>query len=294
MRSRSKSTGRFAAGKGSRFAVFAVVASTLTVAGFGARLDDGTAATLSPDLLLKRIYEGGRAERLVALEAAAYTSDPWPVLPYLAALMGARDRGTASRSARALVKCLSMSAAAPYRDSEVVSGEAAQLAEQLHEIAGDARLDADIRASAVHGIGILAAFERNAAARVKDLLSDDEIEVRRSAFGLVTPPVADDLLKEVAKMAKIDADKGLRAQAAALLCENALAHGVKAPSSDLTEILKAALGDQETPAEGAASILICISNFERASTADLIDLALKNPDSSVLEFWEGRDEQLKR
>lgn len=241
------------------------------------------AAILTFAQLMSAVYTGSRVERLVALDAAGCLDDPWPILPYAAALMGARERPVASRATLLLLDSLSEVAGKPTL--EVVEGQVTQLAGQLLSLARDARIDLDIRASALAGVQLLQVIGNTLKVLPLELLEDSDAVVRSAGLALLEPPIEEPVLIQLAKIVKEDEDFRLRGQAASLLCENALAHGVRVPSADLTAVMESVLGNYQAPADAAAAVLSCLANFPTEARVDLIDLAVGHPDPSVKEFW---------
>jgi hypothetical protein len=233
------------------------------------------------------MYGSERNSRLVAIDTAAFVEDPWPLLPYLAALMGARDRQTSSRAAHSFISALSRITGDPWNRLEAIAGQARQLAGQLASLAADARLDVDIRASSITGIMLLRAYDRALGlsdSKVSALLDDEDMEIRRAALATIRVPASRSLLSRLVEIAGPESAPTMRGQAADLLCENALSQGAKAPSKDLAKILSQVLGDAAVPAEGIAPILACLARFPVETRADLWDVALRHPDPAVAEF----------
>jgi hypothetical protein len=234
-------------------------------------------------------YHGSRVEQLMALDVAGYMSERWSVLPYLAALMGARDRSVASRASHSLLQLLLAESENIFGSVETVSAGVEQLAGQLLLLAEDVRFDVDIRTTALRGIQLI----RNMGYELPDslsiidakLLEDHEVLVRRAALATLTPPLEDDRLIWLAKIVSEDSDLWLKGQAAALLCENALAQGVTVPSKDLIQVMESVLGNSDVPGGAIGSILGCLSHFSVEIRGDLIDLAINHPDPSVKKFW---------
>jgi hypothetical protein len=249
------------------------------------------ASEASPPQLVAAIYRGARSERLTALEAAGVLVDPWPVLPFLAAVMGAPERQSASRATASLLADLDRCRTEFGDPSDLVPGQAEQLAEQLFAVAGNRRVDPDIRASALAAVAAISQIDGQPRTAGAELLGDAETTIRGAAMAMFEPPLPDPQLGLVAEMAAGDKDRILRGQAAGLLCENALAHGVKAPSPDLRKLLLALLGDVQAPPEGIAPILGCLARFPPAARADLIDVALRHPATEVRSYWEALIEQ---
>lgn len=236
--------------------------------------------------LVQAFYTGSRTERLVALDVAGCLEDPWTILPYLASLMGARDRQVSSRAAGALLKHLSGGNCGIQELAEVVPGQVVQLMDQLLSLANDVRLDVDLRASALAGIRFLRERGYVFSGDFSELLRDPDRAVRRAALAVVDHPISEDYLSVLASIVFDDQDSRLRGQAAALLCENALVHGVSAPSKDLTTVMKTVIGDAQVPADAIAPLLACLSHFPAPARADLIDLASSHPDKRVGEYWK--------
>ncbi|MCP4198051.1 MAG: hypothetical protein GY762_12960 [Proteobacteria bacterium] len=234
--------------------------------------------------LMSAVYSGSRIERLVALDATGCLDDPWPVLPYMAALMGARERPVASRASLILLNSLSKVTGKPYL--EVVEGQVTQLAGRLLSLARDERIDLDMRASALVGVQLLQTIGNTQKPFPLELLEDSDTVIRRAVFALLVPPIEDTVLIRLAKMVEEDDDLRLRGQAAALLCENALVHGVRVPSADLTAVMASVLGNYEVPAGAVGAVLSCLSNFQTEARVDLIDLAMGHPDPSIKELWK--------
>jgi hypothetical protein len=148
------------------------------------------------------------------------------------------------------------------------------------------RLDLDIRVSALAGVQSLHILGNALEFFPLELLKDDETVIRGGGLALLEPPMEENSLVMLAKMVGQDNDLWLRGQAAALLCENALAHGVRAPSNDLTEVMESVLGNDEVPAGAIGSVLSCLSHFPTETRVDLIDLAMGHPDPSIKAFWK--------
>ncbi|MCP4605517.1 MAG: hypothetical protein GY847_34185 [Proteobacteria bacterium] len=244
------------------------------------------ARLLTPEQLRSAFYKGTRTERLVALDAAGQLNDSWSVLPYLGALMGARDRQVASRAAQSLVISLTKETQKHVVSSETVPGQAKQLAEQLLSIARDVRLDLDVRTSSLVGIELLKMQGHTIQPDLSDLLEEDEVVIRRAVLATLEPPIAENILAGLAGMTIGDDNLRLRGQAAALLCENALAHGVEAPSEDLARVLSTVLGNAEVPADGIGPIMGCLARFPARARIDLISLARSHPDPAVEQYWK--------
>jgi hypothetical protein len=252
------------------------------------------ARALGPTELTAAFYRGTRTERLVALDAAASTAlaDPFAVLPSLAALMGARDRQVASRATRALYSQLRRKADRPTAFSETVPGQISQLREQLMPLALDRRLDTDVRGVALLGIGLLESeLPETDQTWMLDLLSDPEMALRRASITALRPPLEESLLNGLAKTAIADPDLGTRGYAAAMICENALSHGVEEPSADLTDLLKNTLENTQIPVDALGGVLACIAHFKGDRRADLVDLALAHPDPAVAAYWKSQKQR---
>jgi len=244
------------------------------------------AQKLSTEDLVLVMYRGDRSQRQVAFELAGYAVDPWPLLPYLASFMGASERQTASRAALALLTALEGVVARVGDSPDAVPGQIEQLGSQLGRVAAAENLDLDLRAGAIVGLRLLGQIAGSPTAPGAELFEDPEPAIRAAAMGMLSPPFDDERLAALAELASADQSLTLRGQAAALLCENALAHGVKQPSPDLTRLLQTTLGAASMPAEGVAPILACLRRFKPEARADLVSTALGHPDPRVKAYWE--------
>ncbi|MDJ0762681.1 MAG: HEAT repeat domain-containing protein [Myxococcota bacterium] len=239
------------------------------------------------DELVHAIYEGTRAQRVLAIDVAGCEGQPVAVLPYLAALMGARERQVAARAAAALTRHINQLWSAPDTDlAETVPGQLEALGSQVWSVATDPSLDVDIRVSAIAAVHHLFTQEHLDKTDLSDLLKESDPAIRGAALAALLPPIQERYLPLLAEMAADDTDLQLKGQAAALLCENARAHGVSEPSKDLSHILRAILGNAEMPADSIGPILGCLNRFSVAARADLIDVALGHPDKSVSNYWD--------
>ena len=246
------------------------------------------ASTLSPRELTDAFYSGMRLMRLIALDAALEErTDPFFVASSLAALMGAEERQTASRAAHALDAIIRRANADPEGYTAVVPGQAAQLIGQLRPLARDPRLDLDIRIVAMSAVISLSPYSNTGSDEwLSGLLDDPDIVVRRSAVGYLAPPLRDDVVIKLSGMVTDDSDLFVRGQAAAMLCENALAHEVKDPSDDLTEYLKTTLQTRNMPIDAIGGILGCLRRFEGKNKDALVEIAIAHPDPAVNTFWK--------
>jgi hypothetical protein len=245
------------------------------------------AAHVGPKQLVAAFYRGSRSDRLVALDAAAFTRDPFYVAPSLAALMGAADRQVASGAAEALDTLILNAVSSPAGFSAVVPKQAMQLIEQLRAVALDRRLDVDIRSVAMDGIIALsgiAGWEIEAWALA--LVNDSETIVRQKALGALTLPLSEKAVAVVAKMVAADNHLGVRGQAAEILCENARQHKVKDPSDDLTTILKSTMQTPGMPVSAIGGILACLTQFDGKNQGTLVDIAVAHPDPAVKALWK--------
>ena len=247
------------------------------------------AGKLSATEIVTAIYRGGRSTRLAALEVAGYVNHPWPILPYLVALMNAPERQTASRSTGAMLRCLQRISSSPSGPADVIEGEFEQLVMALFEVADNHLLASDLRASALFGVGMIDNMTERRHEPSQALLEDEDVAVRAAAIGLLNPPLGDGVLGVLVRIATSSEETPMiRSQAVGLLCENAHAHGVKAPSKDLAKIIRSLLS-AELPAEAVLPIMGCLRRFPPDARADLVDLALKHPDPAVGKFWESTE-----
>jgi len=244
------------------------------------------AHSLAPSDILAAIYRGGREQRIIAVEAAGYLEDPWPMIPYLVALMTAGERQLASRSAGALVMAMERSVSRPPDGVRQPQARVRQLAGALEMVALDDRLALDIRCAALRVIGLLSHLSGVKIEPPAPLFDDPEEALRGAALALLEPPLEEDVLGRLVKLAKGETDPVLRGQAARLLCENALAHGVEAPSSDLEKVLIQVVESAKGPNE-TLSLLGCLARFPPEGRASIVDAAMKHQDPSIGKYWEG-------
>ena len=250
-------------------------------AGIGARV----AAQLTAEQIEAAMIHGTRAERLVAIEAAAHLENPWPILPYLAAFLGAEERAAASQAAASLLDALAGLAARPDAMSEVVPGQAAQLARSLLATAQNDVLALDLRVAALVAIRSLEEIARTAFAPDAALLESEEPPVASASMALLAPPLSDAQLSALAAIAEGSAEPSLRGQAIGALCENALSHKVAKPSDDLAALIRG-IFDKSLPGAALLPALACLGRFPPEARAGLVDLALAHPDPAVKRFWD--------
>ncbi|MFO8073148.1 MAG: hypothetical protein R6V85_14850 [Polyangia bacterium] len=243
------------------------------------------ARALTPRDLLTAVYRGDRSQRLVAVSAAGYLDDPLPMIPYLVALSGARQRETASRAAHALLLSLDRLESGPEAAPELIGAQARQIAGQSLDLAKDERLDVDIRVVGVETARRVSALG-GVEPELEGLLADGCPALRGAALAAWTPPLSKSALAAAAEMVERDESPMLRGQAAGLLCENALAHGVKAPSPDLIRLLRGAIADRTTPAEGVAPIMACLARFSPRARSELVEGMRDRDDEALADLWE--------
>jgi hypothetical protein len=243
------------------------------------------AAALTAEQIAAAMYRGTRAQRIVAIDAAEHLEYPWPILPYLAAFLRAPDRAVASQATASLLGALARVAGRPDGAPELVPGEAAQLARSLFAAAEDEVLAPDLRASALQAVRSLAELSRRRYAPPAPLLHDAEPSVASAALALFAPPLSEDELAALADVALRGPDPLIRGQAVGALCENALHHGVAAPSADLARLIRGTFV-ASAPAASLLPALACLSRFPPAGRLGLVDLALAHPDPAVKRFWD--------
>jgi hypothetical protein len=250
-------------------------------AASGARL----AGALTAEQLSAALYRGTRGQRIVAIDAAAHLEDPWPILPFLAAFLRAPDRAVASQAAASLLAALAPLVGRPDGAPELVPGQADQLARSMLAAADDDVLAPDLRATALQAVRILGEIAHRRYAPSKALALDAEPSVASAAIALRSPPLAEDEIALLADVAVNGADPMLRGQAVGALCENALHHGVAAPSADLARLLRGTFAPS-APAASLLPALACLSRFPPAARSGIVDLALAHPDPAVKRFWD--------
>ena len=246
------------------------------------------ATRLNPDQLVAAFYHGSRIERLVALDVAATGSDdPFFLAPSLASLMGAADRQVASMAARALFAIVRAAVSRPDGLDEVIPKRAAQLTEQLRNVAVDRRLDLDVRQIAIQLIEPLQEKQgiEERGDWALDMLDDEESAIRRQALGVIYLPLSEPAVSKVLKVATQDTDLLTRGDAAVLLCENAVAHRVSEPSADLVDLLQSTIQTPKIPVDVLGGILSCLSEFTGAKRETLLDLVTAHPDPAVKQYW---------
>jgi hypothetical protein len=244
------------------------------------------AGRLGTQKLITAFYQGTRAERLVALDAAAYVEESSDILPSLIALMGASERRTAERAAASVSSILYDPEQVERCIVEMIPNQAVALMSQLQVLAMDGRLNADVRVIAVTSwerlvkIAKMSDFKWSAP-----LLNDAETSVRRAVIGLQRVPLSDDLLMTFAKIANDDGDRVAKGLSASMLCENALAHGVKDPSEDLTALLKVTVQDAAIPLDMQAGIFSCLTQFSPdGRRLKIIEAALSSKNPEVIKL----------
>jgi len=240
---------------------------------------------ISVHALVSAFYSDNRSVRLIALEAAGYVDSPLPLLPYLAVLMRASDRQTASRAAASVLRNLERISQRVEGACDVVPGQIVQLARMLTKTASNDMLAVDIRASSLQAVIMLSRFSPGCCVIPKVFLKDSKEAVRASALSSFDVPLKDEDLSALAEMVQEDSSPMLRGQSVALLCENALSHGVEEPSQDLTELMLSVI-ESFDEAESAAVLLGCLIRFKPSARAEIVEAALKNSSSSVKEYWE--------
>lgn len=244
------------------------------------------ARQLGTQKLISVIYKGTRSQRLAALDAAAYVDTPTAMLPTLAALLSASDRQTAARAAGTMMTILFDPAARAAQMAEIIPGQATQIITQLIPVAKDPRLDADIRIAAMVGINRLSRFAPAADAGWSlALLADEEPLMREMSAAQQSVPLSKEALLKLAKLSIEDSNGSVRGVSAAMLCENALFHGVKEPSQDLADILTVVVKDPTISADALASVLICLARFAPAGRRQSIfEAAGSNPNEAVIKL----------
>ena len=243
------------------------------------------AGALTAGQLAAAMYHGTRGQRIVAIDAAAHLEDPWPILPFLAAFLRAPDRAVASQAAASLLAALAPIAGRPDGAPELVPGQADQLARSMLATADNDVLATDLRAAALQAVRILGEIAHRRYAPSEASVLDAEQSVASAAIALWSPPLAEDEIALLADVAVSGADPMLRGQAVGALCENALHHGVAAPSADLARLMRGTFVSS-APAASLLPALACLSRFPPAARSGIIDLALAHPDPAVKRFWD--------
>jgi hypothetical protein len=214
------------------------------------------AREVHPTQFVSAVYGGGRAMRLCALEAMAVSALPAAELPFLLALLETRDRSVSGRAAHALSEISGRFAQPDDAGLEMPMAQRQELAERLTSVVRNVHLDPDIRVVAWQTMSWLLPSAARSPKLVLFGLSDDEVAVRRAGLSMLSLPAGTEETLAVAHRVQEDDDPAMRGQAAAALCENALAHGVSAASPDLIRLLLGALSDEKIPvdARGNSSV----------------------------------------
>lgn len=244
------------------------------------------AAALPGEEIVLAAYRGARVERLVAVSAAGHAEPGRELLPFLAALAGARQRPVASRAAGALLTALERMEARREPDPEVAPGQFAQVAGQCLALARDGRLAPDVRLVALDAAGRVSRLALAPMAPPEELFEDPEAIIRGGAMSMLDVPLGQRELALVAKLAAGDPDPVLRGQAAAFLCENALAHRVTEPSPDLARMMRDVVDDQGMPPEGLAPLLGCLVRFPPIVRAGLVERVMSRQDPGLKDLWQ--------
>jgi hypothetical protein len=249
------------------------------------------AASLPGEDLVSACYRGTRAERLVALSAAAHAEPGRELLPYLAAFAGSRQRETASRAAASLLEALERMEASPDADPELIPGQVDQLAGQCLDLARDRRLAPDLRLVGLTSAVRISRLGQRPAPSPADFFDDAEASIRGGALASLDVPLEEPDLARVARMASSDADPVLRGQAAGLLCENALAHRVAEPSSDLARVMRDVIDDEGVPPDGLVPLLGCLVRFSPIARAGMVERVLSRERPELRDIWKTLGEE---
>lgn len=244
------------------------------------------AREVHPAQLVSAVYNGARAMRLGALEAMAVSALPAGDLPFLVALLETRDRSVSGRAAHALSELAGRLTQPDDAGSEMPTAQRQELAERLTAVVRNVHLDPDIRVVAWQTMSWLSAPDARSTKLVLFGLSDDEVAVRRVGLSMLTLPAGTEEILAVAHRVQQDDDPAIRGQAAAALCENALAHGVSAASPDLIRLLLGALSDETIPVDALAGILLCVRHFEAHQHAAFAEQVAKHPDERLQTLWK--------
>ncbi|MCU0665166.1 MAG: hypothetical protein MUC50_22925 [Myxococcota bacterium] len=236
--------------------------------------------------LISSVYKGDRSMRLSALEAMASALSPGASLPYLVALLEAGDRAVSTRAAHGLLAVMTTCASSQGRCLEMPPAQRGELSARLFRVARNRDLDPDIRVAAWRAMAGLLPKAARATALVTAGLSDSDSAIRRTALSMVDLPAGNKEILAVALRVTDDEDPVMRGQAAALMCENALAHGVSAASQDLAQLLQGALSDRAIPADALAGVLWCVLHFDSSQHAVFAEKIAAHPDARLLALWK--------
>ncbi len=254
--------------------------------------DDGQfsyiAGRVSSAELIAAFYDRDRAVARVAVDAAGYSDEPWDLVPWLAAFIGAGERPVASAAAAALLRALNQAADLRENPSFPVQRQADHGLRMLNEVVGRTSVAPDLRVAALWARRRMIEWIERPTALPVELWRDPHPLIRDTVLGLLDVPLSEAELRKVAE-AVSDDDPGVRGHAASLLCENALSHGVERLSADLSEVIRSLLEPGADPRQ-VAPLLPCLSRFPYESRADISDLVLKQTHPGTVRLWKSLTE----
>ncbi|MCK9523001.1 MAG: hypothetical protein M0R76_08140 [Proteobacteria bacterium] len=245
------------------------------------------ALQLPPEAFVAAYYGPNHAHRMTALYTARYLADPWPVLDYLAAFMNARHHRAAALAAESLLHALAhIDALRAQGTFEAVPGHIAQLHAEVLRTARNRDNSRDIRTMALRAAHLLGQWLHNPPSdAVSALLKSNDPLIRAQALRFFAVPLLPEQVSLVGRMALGDGDLLVRGLATGMLCENALAQQVDAPSADLANVMRALLEEADITPDAAAALFACLANFSHAARAALTDQIAAHPNPALQDFW---------
>lgn len=243
------------------------------------------ATQLSKSDFLAAFYGENRSHRRIALDAAGYLENPWPIIPYLVSFMEAAERQAASAASDSLRIALHHAFDLRASAQLPIAGQAKYMCELLGSVAQNVSLDADLRASAIQVAGLIKGGTGKECRQSLNLLSDKSLAVRQAALNSVRFPLKENVLALVVTLATDDDEATIRGTAVSMVCENALSHQILKPSSDLVELV-AQLLDSHSDEQVVAPVLGCLARFPYRARASLTDKILNCGNEKIIKYWK--------
>ncbi|MBN2342317.1 MAG: hypothetical protein JXX29_15435 [Deltaproteobacteria bacterium] len=244
---------------------------------------------LSKSDFVSAMYGADRANQRIALDAAAYLDDPWPLVPYLVSFMEAAERQAGSTAANSLTQLLRRTTDLRANTALPVSKQATQTYDMLIQVAQNSSLDRDLRVAALHAVEIIQESTGKPAVGADSLFEADDPFVQLAALSLVRFPMAERRLHRVAALASEHASPEVHGTAVAMICENALSHNISTPSDDLKELIFQ-LFDARNEDAALTPVLGCLSRFPYRVRASITDRVINCKNEKVIKYWKSLTE----
>ncbi|MBN2716670.1 MAG: hypothetical protein JXX14_12520 [Deltaproteobacteria bacterium] len=249
-------------------ATFALIAQKLTLSDFKAAL-----------------YGNSRVYRRVALDAAAYVSEPWEYMPYLVSFMSAAERQSASTAAQSIFVALERAFDMRHGIRIPVSKQSRQMTDMLSEIAMNDALSKDIRVAAIRCAARIAEMTNQPLRAIDAAINNSDVDIQVTAMQMLSLPLSDNYLNTIGRLATENESEVVRGVAVALLCENARSHQVVKPSADLKSLVVEIIQSAAT-AETVAPALACMARFQYRVRADLSDKINSCGNEKIVKYWK--------